>query len=243
MKPLTLITLLFPTLVSAQIVTGTGQALVKHHGNITNTCAVAETRALKNALLDKMGTEFEATKSNYCYELKENIYCNHYRDLTHNVSGTIKRVLDKRESIWNGVCVVTVKAEVEKSKPLGARVSGKNIYHVGDKMWYDVEVNEQFYLYVFNVYDGKVDLIFPLNYNNDNLIDKDYVFPGNGMKYIAYIASGESISEETVLFLFTKHEILFNTTMLTEEVLNDIITEIPVHSRRLVKFNILIKEP
>lgn len=239
----TLISFLFiPAVSLAGTVTGIGQAKVSHYNNATNACAAAETKAIKNALLENSGIEFEATKKNYCYDVKDYIYCNHYRDLTHNISGTIKKIVEKKESIWNGICTVNVKAEIERSRPLGAKVSGKNIYRVGDRMSYDVNVDEPFYLYVFNVYDKKVDLIFPLNYNNDNLIDKDYVFPGNGMKYIAYVASGKNVSEEKVIFLFTKHEIYLNVNLLTEEMLDNIISEIPIHSRRVVKFNVLIKE-
>lgn len=243
MKLIILPFLLFAACAQSKIVDGVGQAALEHHSNsIINACEVAKSRAINNALIENLGSEFTAFKSNYCFDTKDKTYCNYYKDVTSNVSGTIKRVIDSKTNIYNNICFVNLKLEVEESRSLGAKVTGKNIYKVGEKLKYDIEVEEPMYLYVFNVYDKEVDLIFPLFYNDNNYIKKGYEFPGNGMKYIAYVNDLSKESEETMLFLFTKHEVFFNVSELTEEALNDIISELPVHSRKVFRFKILIKE-
>jgi len=237
-----LLLLLVPTLVYGKIVTGTGQAKISDAVNINTACLKAESLAIENALLENLGKEFTATKSNYCFDTKQQTYCDHYRELNTNINGTIKRVLHSKTSAFNGVCFSEVKLEVEQSKFLDVSVKGRNIYKVGDRLQYDVEVLEPFYMYVFNLHRKGVEFLFPHDYNIDNLVNKGYEFPGNGKKYVVYLNDGKKSDEETILFLFTKHPINFDRHNLSDDIISDVINSIPSFSKRVVKFNILVRK-
>lgn len=237
-----IILLFVPTIVSAQIVTGSGQAKIEDYNNVTNACTVAESRAINNALLDNMGIEFEVNKKNFCYDVKEYIYCNHYRDTEHRIAGTLKKIINKREHIWNGYCIVDLKAEVERSRYLNIKVDGKTIYKPGEEIRFNIKVEEPFYLTVLSINNKKVELLFPFNYNINSLIESGAEFPEEGVRYVTFVEKGKKESKEKLVFLFTKHSIELNKTLLNTTSLSDIISEIPVHSRRIFTFDILIKE-
>lgn len=232
--------LLFPVAVHSAILTGDGQARIEQ--NLVSSCLKAEANATENALLKGFGKEFDITKKNYCYDVKDYVYCNYYRDMVQNVSGTVKRILEKKVDIYNGYCFVSLKLEAEQSRSLDIKVDGKNIYRSGEELDFSIEITEPFFLYVFNVYDNVVDILFPFHYNMDNEIEKDYKFPDNNASYITYVQQDKTESKETIIFLFTKHRVQFNEDYLTAQELNDIIDQLPVFSRKVFKFDILIKE-
>lgn len=241
MKPI--LSLLFvPTIAFGSIVSGSGQAKVSDTVNLNSACLIAESQAIENALLSSFGKEFTATKSNYCFDTKSSTYCDHYREFNTNINGTVKRVLHRKTHIWNGVCFVDVKVEAQQSKFLDVSVKGRNIYTVGDKLQYDVSVNEPFYMYVFNIHRKGVEFLFPHDYNIDNLVDKGYEFPGNGKKYVTYLNDGMRQDEETVMFLFTKHPVNFDRLNLNKDIIDDVVNSIPNFSKRVVKFNILVRK-
>ena len=234
--------LLVPTLAFGNILTGTGQAKVYDSVNLNTACLKAENNAIRDALLSNLGKEFTATKSNYCYDTKEYTYCDHYREFNTNINGTVKRIIESKNHIWNGVCIVNVKIEAEQSKFLDVSVKGKNIYRVGEKLRYDVSVNEPFYMYVFNIHKKGVEFLFPHDYNISNLVDKGYEFPGNGKKYVVYLNDGDVKDEETIMFVFTKHKLDFDRLNINKDNVEDVVNSIPNFSKRVVKFNILVRK-
>lgn len=234
--------LLVPAFSYANIVTGTGQAKIRDTVNTNTACIKAESHAIENALLENFGKEFTATKSNYCFDTKTSTYCDHYRELNTNINGTIKRVLHSKTHIWNGVCFADVTLEVQQSRFLDVSVKGRNIYKVGDKLQYDVSVKEPFFMYVFNLHRKGVEFLFPHDYNIDNLVNEGYEFPGNGKKYVMYLNDGMRQDEEVIMFVFTKHQLNFDRQNLSAEIIEDVINSIPSFSKRVVKFNILVRK-
>lgn len=241
MKPILLL-LLVPTLAYGDIISGTGQSKVDNSVNVNSACLKAESLAIENALLEKFGKEFVATKNNYCFDTKASTYCDYYREFNTNINGTVKRVLHSKTHIWNGICFADVKLEVQQSRFLDVSVKGRNIYKVGDKLQYDVSVKEPFYMYVFNLHRKGVEFLFPHDYNIDNLVDEGYEFPGNGKKYVMYLNDGMRQDEETIMFLFTKHPVNFDRQNLNKDIIDDVVNSIPNFSKRVVKFNILVRK-
>lgn len=230
-----------PTVALSAIVNGTGEQLLNANENVSLTCSVAQNKAIKNALDIYSSKEFWVTKKNYCYDVKNYAYCNYYNEQDYTASGTIRRIVGKKEYIEGNKCKVEISVEIEKSRYLDVSVSGKHIYHVGEPLQFIVQAREELYLYVFNIHRNKVDLIFPYEYTDDNLIDSKYVFPGNGKKYNTYLNEGVKQSEETIFLLFTKHYVDFDRYTLNRKALEEITNAIPNHSKRIFTYNIFIK--
>jgi len=240
-KKILIIASLFPLTSFAGMITGTGAHELSLKENISLACSVAESKAINSALEKYSSKNFIVNKNNYCYDVKNYAYCNYYVEKNIYTSGTIKKILDKKETIGNGICKVDIKLLVEESKYLDVNVSGKSIYFVGEPLDYTVQANEDLFLYVFNIHKKGTTLLFPNSYSDNNLVNSDYIFPGNGKKYINYLHDGVNQDEETILFLFTKHHVEFDKNTLTKNTLYEIINSIPVHSKRTFTNQIFIK--
>jgi hypothetical protein len=241
LKKTLLSSLLFPIAASGAVISGVGEQVLNPNENVRHTCSVAETRAIKSALEKYSGGEFNVQKKNYCYDVKNYAHCNYYNEKDYTVSGTVREILDRKEYIEGNKCKVEVKLLVEKSRYLNVDVSGKYIYIEGEPLQFVVNAKEELYLYVFNITRKKVDLIYPFNYIDDNLIDDKFVFPGNGKKYLTYLEKGVNQDEETILLLFTKHYVDFDKYTLNRQRLVEIVDSIPNHSKRIFTYNIFIK--
>jgi len=231
----------FPVVAFAITATGSGTHEINLKENVNLACAVAESKAINSALEKYSHKNFLVDKKNYCYDIKNYAYCNYYVEKNVHTSGTIKKIIDKKETIGNGVCKVDIKLDIEESKYLDVNVSGKNIYFVGEPLEFKVHANEEMFLYVFNIHEKGISLLFPHSYSDNNLVNSEYVFPGNGKKYVNFLYDGVKQDEETILFLFTKHNIDFDRNTLTKNTLYEIINSIPVHSKRTFTNQILIK--
>jgi len=233
--------LFVPSICAAAITSGTGSELLNLNQNIGLACAAAESKAIKSALDSFSNKEFIVNKKNYCYDIKNYAYCNYYVEKDYTVAGTVKKVISKKESIGNGICKVDVVLEVEKSRYIDVDVSGKNIYFTGEPLQFNVNAKEELYLYVFSMHKKGIDVLFPFGLTDNNLVDEEFIFPGNGKQYINYLHKGVKQDEETILFLFTKHYVEFDRNTLNKNTLYEIINAIPNYSKRTFTYNILIK--
>jgi len=230
-----------PSLAYSATITGSGESKINLDQNIGLACSAAESIAIKNALDKFYGKEFSSTKKNYCYDTKNYAYCNFYTEQDFTVAGTVKNIFYRKEFIANGKCKVDIKAEVEPSRYIDVNVSGKNIYFTGEPLRFSVRANEELYLHVFNIHKKGINILFPYSYGDNNLIDSEFEFPGNGKQYVNYLHKGDKQDEEIILFLFTKHNVEFDKFTLNKNTLYEIINSIPNHSKRTFTFNILIK--
>ena len=233
--------LFVPSTALASIISGTGEEFLDLNMNIGLSCAAAESKAIKDALNSFSQKEFVVSKKNYCYDVKNYAYCNYYVENDYTVAGTVKRVVSKKETIKNGICKVDLVLDVEKSRYIEVDVSGKNIYFTGEPLQFNVKAKEELYLYVFSIHRKGIDVLFPYSITDDNLVNEDYVFPGNGKQYVNYLDKGVKQEEETILFLFTKHHVEFDRYTLNKKTLYEIINSIPNFSKRTFTYNILIK--
>lgn len=233
--------ILIPTACFSSTISGTGLEPLNLNQNVGLACAAAESKAIKSALDAFSDKEFTVSKKNYCYDIKDYAYCNYYNEKDFTVTGTVKKVISKKESIGNGHCKVDLVLEVERSRYIDVDVSGKNIYFVGEPLKFNVYAKEELYLYVFSLHKKGVDVLFPYGLTDNNLVDEEFVFPGNGKQYINYLNKGVKQDEETILFLFTKHYVEFDRNTLNKNTLYEIINSIPNFSKRTFTYNILIK--
>lgn len=240
-KKILVIASLVPLTSFAGVITGTGAQELSLKENISLACSVAESKAINSALEKYSSKNFIVNKKNYCYDVKNYAYCNYYVEKNIYTSGTIKKILYKKETIGNGVCRVDLKLLVEESKYLDVNVSGKSIYFVGEPLDFTVQANEDLFLYVFNIHKKGIALLFPYSYSDNNLVNSEFIFPGNGKKYVNFLYDGVKQDEEIILFLFTKHYIEFDRNTLTKNTLYEIINSIPVHSKRTFTNQIFIK--
>jgi hypothetical protein len=150
-------------------------------------------------------------------------------------------VLDRIQRTEKDVCLVEVKVEIERARQYEASVDTKRIYKPGEKIKVDVRVKEPLYLNIFNLHKKGVDLLFPNDYNKNTLIDDRFVFPGKDINVIASLDSSEDLSNETLLFLFTKRRQEFVSGDVTKETLKEILKSIPTFEKKLITHNFIIK--
>lgn len=237
-----LITLCFlaSTAHAVEVSYGMGESSFERLNDRLKACTVAENLAVKDALLKYNGKEFQASQETLCVDTKEHSYCNYLKEITSTTAGTVRSVVERNKKIRNNTCFVEVKVEVEKSRQLNANVESKRIYRVGDNLQFEVNTGEPLYLYVFNLHRKGVDLIFPNKYNSNALIDEKFSFPADDLKVTAYLDSKVNISNETLLFLFTKRRQDVQEDVSKDE-LKDLLSSIPVFEKKLIQHNVVIK--
>lgn len=232
---------LFASPAIAKYETGFGEHPISDKYNSTNACMLAESKAIKKALDTHSGKQFEVEKKNFCFESKNKTFCDYYNEINFSTAGTIRKIVSRKEVIENSVCKVSVVVDIEQPRQLKVNVYGKNVYYVGDELVFNVKTSEPVYMYMFNVHKKGVELLFPFTYTTDNLIDSEFNYEGSQFKHVAYLHDGVKKDEEKILLLFTKHYIEFDRFALDQTLLNDVISSIPVNSKRLFTYNILIQ--
>jgi hypothetical protein len=229
--------LLVSSYLHSETITGVGIANITDSITERSACNLAESYAIENALSDNFGMEVNSEINSYCLDTNDQVECNAHKEIKLNTSGTVEKILRKFERIENGVCKVTVDLDVVKSRYHRIDVTGKRIYKVGQNLDFDINVKEPYYLHIFNVHGKTVDLIFPLDYNYSNTVNVGYELP----KYQAFLKPWQFKSSENLVFLFTKYDIRFDHNSVDESVMEEMINSIPSFSKRVFRFNIIIK--
>jgi len=221
-KQLLLTTLLCTSAHALEISYGAGESKFSNEKDKRRACVLAENKALDDALLKYAGKEFRVEREQFCVDTKEHTYCNYIREIDSSTAGTVSAVVDRIQRYDKDTCYVEVKAEIEKARQLSASVKSKRIYFTGDAIDVSVTTGEPLYLYVFNLHKKGLDILFPNEYNTNNLIDESFVFSSKDYKFTASLDKGDSLSNETLLFLFTKRRQDIDTRDVTKDNLKDV---------------------
>lgn len=229
------------TAVAMDVSYGMGEHTMGGKFTKQQACVLAENKAIENALFNFSGKEFEANQETFCVDTKSHAYCNYVKEITMLTAGSITAVLDRVQRTDKDTCYVEVKAEVQKARQLAAQATSKRIYFPGDNIDVKINTGEPLYLYIFNLHRKGVDVLFPNQYNNNNLIDDRFVFPGKDISVVASLDKNETISNETLLFLFTKRRQDIDPRDVNKDNLRDLLKSIPNFEKRLIQHNFIIK--
>jgi hypothetical protein len=192
-------------------------------------------------LLKYAGREFTVESEQSCVDTKQHSYCNYIREIDSSTAGSVRKINETITRSDKDTCYVEVEAEIEKAKQLNASVKLNRIYYPGDNISVNVNVGEPLYLYVFSLHKKGVDVLFPNEYNTTNLIDDTFTFPGKDIKITAALDKGDSISNESLLFLFTKRRQDFDLREVSKDNLKDVLKSIPNFDKKLIQHSIVIK--
>jgi len=241
MKKFILLGLFAISAQASDISFGTGESKFSDLKHKRDACTIAENNAVNDALIKFAGREFTVNDEMFCVDTKQHAYCNYIKEIDSSTSGTVRSVLDRIQRTEKDVCIVEVKVEIERARQYEASVDTKRIYKPGEKIKVDVKVKEPLYLNIFNLHKKGVDLLFPNDYNKNTLIDDRFIFPGKDINVIASLDSSEDLSNETLLFLFTKRRQEFVSGDVTKETLKEILKSIPTFEKKLITHNFIIK--
>jgi len=220
---------LFPSLCFGVTGFGTGE---------DKDCLVAEQKAHKNAVIDSLGIEVDSTNKRYCIDSLDKIRCNFIKDESFFVNGSITEVLDLDVENNNGICKVSVVAEVERPQFLNVTVRGRTNYYAGHYLDFDVRPKSKMYMYMFNIHDKGMTMLYPFNNASSNIVDENYKFKDN--EYLLKVNRSKT-NKEKIIFLFTTFSIDFRYDELNELVLNEVIENIPNYSKRVFEFKISVR--
>ena len=211
--------------------------------NRLQACVIAENKALKNALVNYSQRQFQFTNQSYCRDTADNSYCSYIKEIDASTSGTIRSVVDRIKRRKDDTCFMEVKAEIEPAVQLPVNVKAQQIYIEGDEIEIDVDTRQPLYLYMFNLHNNGIEVLFPRTYREDTLIDDRFKYPGDEFQVVAS-TGGQEQSEETLVFLFTKQrqniDIKFIETGGNES-LKELLQSIPVNEKRLIVKNVIIR--
>lgn len=226
---------------SIQLAFGMGEHSFDNNRQRLAACTIAENKALQDALVKFADRQFTLTQQTKCVDSKEHAYCDYIKEIDASTSGTIRSVVDRIKRYSGNTCLVEIKAEIEPARELLASVKTTRLYQPGESIDVEISVGEPLYLYIFNLHQQGVDIMFPNQYTNNSLIDDRFVYPGQGVKVEAVLPSGQEVSNETLLFLFTKRRQDFTPDFVTKDSLQTILKSIPVNEKKLVQQHIVIQ--
>lgn len=196
-------------------------------------CAIAENKALQNAVSNYSSRHFVSTEQSVCH----NAHCDFIREIDFSENGSVKKIIQTDKKVNDNTCYVKVVAEIEPAEFIPVDVYSKRVYRPGDRLVVDVTIDQPLYLHVWNFHDKGADLIYPIH-NHGALIDEYFEFP-KGFK--AYLREGSKVSKETLVFLFTKKRPHFPTGRLNKSDLKYMLENIPANDRRVITQNIVIR--
>ena len=205
-----------------------------------NDCNIAKAYAVNNALERYAGKEFEVIKRHTCRETNSTgVSCDFIKRTEIETVGVLKKVVSQKVKNNRHTCVVEVKIEVEKARPLaGDIVNAKEIAVDGTRYNFDIVTKEPLYVYLFNAYDNKIKLMYPYE-NRSNLLHGKLALP-DGIWWQADLPKGIDESNETLMAVFSKEKISFGNNMDKDEIYRQ-IASMPMYSRRVVYQNFVIK--
>ena len=220
---------LFPSLCFGVTGFGTGE---------DKDCLVAEQKAHKNAVIDSLGIEVDSTNKRYCIDSLDKIRCNFIKDESFYANGSIVEVLDLDVENKDGICKVSVVAEIERPQFLNVTVRGKTRYYNGQYLDFKVKPKQKMFMHIFNVHDKGTSMLYPFTNASSNLVDENYNFKDN--EYLLRVNRSRT-NKEKIIFLFTTFNIDFRYDELNEVVLKDVIDNIPNYSKRVFEFKISVR--
>lgn len=229
----------FALLCSALISTSVFASSIEFGTGEDADCEIARALAVNNALERFSEKEFEVNKKQICRERNaEGIDCQYSKEIATEVAGTLKKVLKEKVKENRHQCVVEVKVEIEKARPFFGQVKAKEVITAGKKFDFEVFTQEPLYVYVFNIHNNQISMLFPIS-NKGNIVDGRMELPEN-ISFLATLPPQTNESKETLMVVFTKHKITFKRPMTKQDVYTT-VASIPAYSRKIVYHNFVIQ--
>ena len=224
--------------LNANAVTGVGEYRFGPDTTENMACEIAEDRAQQDALIKFNGQFIEAVIEENCRSED----CRFNQQTFNKIEGYIKKSTAKRQVVIEQgykVCVVTVKAEVEKLKnDIKFSVDGSFEYKDGDEIQFRGVSNNGGYVYLYNYYNGKyVKILRKVATQNE-----EFVLPSESYRMKAELPKGTLQSKELLMFLFVNQDVSMKDSY-TDIEMKSAINQIPASNRRVITryINILRK--
>lgn len=226
--------------IALVILWGTTQAATSIGSAYDERCDLAKSLAIKDALEKYSMREFEASQKHLCKEIKDEINCMFQRELSTEVAGTFKKVLNEKVKKEDGLCKVNVKIEVDKIRSLKVDVSGKSKYLSGELLELTVQTKEPLYVYIYNDHASGIQRLYPHVDNKHEMVLGTFRLEDhNRIRYQLYVSSPYEVSEETLIVVFSKVKLTFRNRLSKLE-FYEIIKSTPAYSRRVMYHNFVI---
>ncbi len=225
---------------AVQVAYGMGEADFKDQRGMLQACTIAENNALKFALEKFADRKYTMSQESKCVDSKEHSYCSYIKEIDATTSGSIKSIVDRIQHVKDNTCYVELKAEIHPLNFITAEVESGRIYNTGDSIDITVRVGQPVYLHIFNMHKLGVDILFPNVYNKESLIDDRFYYPHEGVTVEASLPKGENVSNETLLYVFTKRRQDFNPEFVNKESLEELLRSLPVSEKKLIQQHIII---
>ena len=225
---------------AVQVAYGMGEADFKDQRGMLQACTIAENNALKFALEKFADRQYTMSQESKCVDSKEHSYCSYIKEIDATTSGSIKSIVDRIQHVKDNTCYVELKAEIHPLNFITAEVESGRIYNTGDSIDITVRVGQPVYLHIFNMHKLGVDILFPNVYNKESLIDDRFYYPHEGVTVEASLPKGENVSNETLLYVFTKRRQDFNPEFVNKESLEELLRSLPVSEKKLIQQHIII---
>jgi hypothetical protein len=223
---------------NANATTGVGEYRFGPDTTENMACEIAEDRAQQDALIKFNGQFIEAVIEENCRSED----CRFNQQTFNKIEGYIKKSTAKRQVVIEQgykVCVVTVKAEVEKLKnDIKFSVDGSFEYKDGDEIQFRGVSNNGGYVYLYNYYNGKyVKILRKVATQNE-----EFVLPSESYRMKAELPKGTLQSKELLMFLFVNQDVSMKDSY-TDIEMKSAINQIPASNRRVITryINILRK--
>ena len=239
--PVALLCAFIPVSANAvQVAYGMGEADFKDDRGRLQACTIAENNALKYALEKFSDRQYTMQQETKCVDSPEHSYCSYIKEIDTTTSGSIKSIVDRIQHVKDNTCYVELKAEIHPLNFITAEVESGRIYNTGDSIDITVRVGQPVYLHIFNMHKLGVDILFPNVYNKESLIDDRFYYPHEGLTVEASLPKGENVSNETLLYVFTKRRQDFNPEFVNKESLEELLRSLPVSEKKLIQQHIII---
>ena len=198
-----------------------------------NACHLAELRAINDAAFKAFGKTITTREHKKCSN------CNIDIDTTITTSSIVDKVLSKTTKVDNNICYVDISVSLKPSRYLDVTVKGKDIHKAGTPIHYDVATKDPVYMYVFATASEKLDILFPLDYNNYT-VKGSFKFPFDDMKITPILDEGELGASNDMLFLFSTIPLDFDRDNISIIGIQEIVDALPLETRRLIRRETLI---
>ena len=226
---------------AVQVAYGMGEADFKDQRGMLQACTIAENNALKFALEKFADRQYTMSQESKCVDSKEHSYCSYIKEIDATTSGSIKSIVDRIQHVKDNTCYVELKAEIEPLNFITAEVQSRRIYNPGDSIDLQITVGQPVYLHIFNFHKLGVDILFPNVYNEESLIDDRFIYPQEGVRVEATLPQGTNVSNETLLYVFTKRRQHFNPEFVNKESLEELLRALPVSEKKLIQQHIIVQ--
>lgn len=226
--------LLFVGVAHSQTI-GYGEHVILNNKDSKTACAVAETKAISNAIESKYGysllhEQFKVCNKDCIFDSVSKI----------DITGKVQKILDKHSYVYNNICYATVKVVLNEERFLNAVVTGSDIHTSGTPIHYDVNVSEKMYMYVFARAGKDFDILFPVSYYDDISVSGKFTYPSYPVEIIPELSDNKTESREELIFLFTRFAVGFDRRRLSYDQLEELVSAIPNKSKRVIRRSTLI---